>query len=216
MTITSILQISIILLLLTNLTMLTVQRISSLIRLVALQGLLLATFLLLLKHDGDLIHTLLMAGSIVAIKSIGFPWRLRVTMRSVASPDLVSSFRSYKLSILAGFIGLIFSFWLETHLTLTQSIYPPLFFPAALSTVFAGLILVVGRMKALSQVVGYLVAENGIFLLGMPLMVKGSTWFELSLLLDVFVAVFVMGIAINHISNTFDSIDVGRFCNLRD
>ncbi|MEG2172658.1 MAG: hydrogenase-4 component E, partial [Desulfovibrionaceae bacterium] len=60
------------------------------------------------------------------------------------------------------------------------------------------------------------VAENGIFLLGLPMMLGGSVWFELSILLDVFVAVFVMGIAINHINATFESIDVGRFCSLRD
>ena len=62
---------------------------------------------------------------------------------------------------------------------------------------------------------GYLVAENGIFLLGIPLMTAGAVWFELTLLLDIFVAVFVMGIAINHISHTFESIDVG-FHDLRD
>ena len=47
-------------------------------------------------------------------------------------------------------------------------------------------------------------------------MTEEAVWFELTILLDVFVAVFVMGIAINHISKTFESIDVGRFCSLRD
>ena len=63
---------------------------------------------------------------------------------------------------------------------------------------------------------GYLVTENGIFLLGTPLMSAGAVWFELTLLLDLFVAVFVMGIAINHISSKFETIDVGRFRSLRD
>ena len=74
----------------------------------------------------------------------------------------------------------------------------------------------VGCAKALAQVTGYLVVENGIFILGIPLMTEGSVWFELSILLDVFAAVFVMAIAINHISSAFDSIDVARFRNLRD
>ena len=94
-------------------------------------------------------------------------------------------------------------------------IFPPLLLPAGLTTLFCGLLLVVGRATALSQVMGYLVAENGIFLLGIPLMTAGAVWFELTLLLDIFVAVFVMGIAINHISHTFESIDVG-FHDLRD
>ena len=85
-----------------------------------------------------------------------------------------------------------------------------------LALAVGGLILIVGRIKAITQVIGYLVAENGIFLLGVPLMTAGTAWFELALLLDVFVAVFVMGIAINHISDSFASIDVARFRSLRD
>jgi hydrogenase-4 component E len=122
----------------------------------------------------------------------------------------------HKYAVISGMCCLIFALWLETRLPFAQEIYPPLFFPAALATLFSGLIMVVGRMRALGQVLGYLVAENGIFLLSMPLMMESSTWFELSLLLDVFVAVFVMGIAINYISETFESIDVGHFCSLRD
>ena len=92
----------------------------------------------------------------------------------------------------------------------------PMLLPTGLGTLFCGLILIVGRIKAITQVIGYLVAENGIFLLGVPLMTAGTVWFELALLLDVFVAVFVMGIAINHISDSFASIDVARFRSLRD
>ena len=120
------------------------------------------------------------------------------------------------LGILAGMSGLVFSFWLEARLSILPGLFPPLLLPTALTTLFCGLILVVGRTTALSQVIGYLVAENGIFLLGAPLMTAGAVWFELALLLDIFVAVFVMGIAINHIGETFESIDVGRFRSLRD
>ena len=115
----------------------------------------------------------------------------------------------------SGLACLVFSLWLEGRLPMTPGLFPPLLLPAGLTTLFCGLLLVVGRATALSQVMGYLVAENGIFLLGIPLMTAGAVWFELTLLLDIFVAVFVMGIAINHISHTFESIDVG-FHDLRD
>ena len=62
----------------------------------------------------------------------------------------------------------------------------------------------------------FLLLLNHLLLLGAPLMTAGAVWFELALLLDIFVAVFVMGIAINHIGETFESIDVGRFRSLRD
>ena len=212
------LQIAIVLLLLGNLAMLAARRLEPRITLVALQGALLAALLLLAPHNGGhLLHSLLLAAAIIAIKAVSFPLLLRRTLRKVSfTPHAVSASKDHKFAVLAGMAGLIFSLWLETRLPLAQALYPHLLFPAALTTLFAGLIMVVGRNRALGQVMGYLVAENGIFLLSMPLMVESSTWFELSLLLDVFVAVFVMGIAINHINETFESIDVGRFCSLRD
>jgi len=119
--------------------------------------------------------------------------------------------------MLAGILALIFSLWLEARLPVAPGLFPFLLFPAAFSTIFAGFVLIVGRRKALTQVIGYLAAENGIFLLSLPLMsAAGGFWFEMIILLDVLVAVFVMGIAINHISNAFDSLDVGRFCALKD
>lgn len=213
------LQIAIVLLLLGNFAMLAARRLEPRITLVAAQGALLAVLLLLVPHSGgaSLLHGLLLAAAIVIIKAVSFPLLLRRTLRKVSFvPHKVSATKDHKFAVLAGMAGLIFSLWLETRLPVAQELYPPLLFPAALTTLFAGLIMVVGRNRALGQVMGYLVAENGIFLLSMPLMVESSTWFELSLLLDVFVAVFVMGIAINHINETFESIDVGRFCSLRD
>lgn len=209
-------QICLIMLLLNNFALLFIARLSALIRLVALQGALLAALLVLMPRPaGDLTHVLLLAAAVLGIKTLAFPRLLRRTLAKVTDTPMPPFF-SYTFSVAAGMVGLILSLWLETRLPLTGGIYPPLLFPAALTTLFTGLLLVVGRMRALTQVIGYLAAENGIFLLGMPLMMEGSTWFELSLLLDVFVAVFVMGIAINHIHTTFESIDVGRFCSLRD
>lgn len=213
------LQIAIVLLLLGNFAMLAARHLEPRITLVATQGALLAVLLLLVPHAGgtSLLHGLLLAAAIVLIKAVSFPLLLRRTLRKVSfTPHRVNAAKGHKFAVLAGMAGLIFSLWLETRLPVTQELYPPLLFPAALTTLFTGLIMVVGRNRALGQVMGYLVAENGIFLLSMPLMVESSTWFELSLLLDVFVAVFVMGIAINHINETFESIDVGRFCSLRD
>lgn len=211
-------QIALIALLLNNFALLAVGRMRPLISLVAFQGLTLAAVLLLIPRPPgtDSLHVWLLAGALFAIKALGFPWLLRRTLKRIATDHYVPPYLGFSLSVLAGMAALVFSLWLESRLPMTQALFPPLLLPAALTTLFTGLTMVVGRMKALTQVIGYLVAENGIFLLGLPMMLGGSVWFELSILLDVFVAVFVMGIAINHINTTFESIDVGRFCSLRD
>ena len=165
---------------------------------------------LLLIHD----HALL-AVAVLLIKGGLLPWLLHRTRRQIGADPHIKPRLGFGLAVLTGLACLVFSLWLEGRLPMTPGLFPPLLLPAGLTTLFCGLLLVVGRATALSQVMGYLVAENGIFLLGIPLMTAGAVWFELTLLLDIFVAVFVMGIAINHISHTFESIDVG-FHDLRD
>ena len=88
--------------------------------------------------------------------------------------------------------------------------------PAAIANVLLGFLLVVARRQAITQVVGYLVLENGVFVFGLGLARQQPIVVELSLLLDVLVGVFVMGIAINHISQTFDHIDTGALASLRE
>lgn len=197
------------LLLLSNFLMLGTPRVSSMTIMTALQGMLLAAFLLLFGHLPLAVAVLLIKGALLP----GLLWR---TQKRLPAAALICPRKVVPLDLLAGMAGLAFSIWLDGRLAMTHSIFPPLLLPMGLTTLFCGLILIVGRIKAITQVIGYLVAENGIFLQGMPLMTSGTVWFELALLLDVFVAVFVMGIAINHISDSFASIDVARFRSLRD
>ncbi len=88
--------------------------------------------------------------------------------------------------------------------------------PGALFTILSGLFLIISRRKALTQVIGYLVLENGIYAFGAALAVEEPLVVEMGVLLDVFVAVFVMGITIHHISRDFDHIDTDRLSLLKD
>ena len=199
-----------------NLAYLAVTRLRSLTRITAVQGVLLAGAPLAVLGPSPHGHAMILALGVLAIKGIGFPWLVARTLSRLEVNPVVEPYFGFNMSLLAGVGGLLFSLWLESRLPFPPGLFPPLLFPAALTSIFSGLTLVVARRKALTQVIGYLAAENGIFLLGVPLAAQGSVWLELSVLLDVFVAVFVMGIALHHINKTFESIDVGRFCSLRD
>ena len=192
-----------------NLVLLGVGRLRQLIKLVCLQGFLITVLLTALNH-------ILLAVAVMFIKGLFLPYLLLHTRKKIGADQCLKQRLGFATTVMAGFVGLVFSLWLEGRLPMAPGLFPHLLLPVAMTTFFSGLLLVVGRATALSQVMGYLVAENGIFLLGMPLMSSSSAWFELTLLLDVFVAVFVMGIAINHINHTFESIEVGRFHDLHD
>jgi hydrogenase-4 component E len=197
---------------LSDLVLLGAGRLRHLILLSATHGVLLGVVVAGMNPAGE---GLLVAAAMAALKAGVFPWLLWRTMRRIGSSEIVEPYMGLGTSVVLGLVGLGLLFGLESRVVLPVSA-PPLLLPAALLTVLAGIILIVLRHKALTQVIGYLTMENGIFLLGVPLIGHDAMWIEFLILLDLFVAIFVMGIAIHHISRTFDSIDVDRFCTLRD
>jgi hydrogenase-4 component E len=88
--------------------------------------------------------------------------------------------------------------------------------PAALATVLSGFLVMATRRKAITQVVGYLILENGIFVMGLSLVDALPFLVEAGVLLDLFVGIFVMGIILNHIQREFDSLDVARLSELKE
>lgn len=196
------------LLLLNDILLLASPGITWLIRLTCVQGILLASLLFEVNHA-------LLACAVLTIKGIILPVLLARTYRRIGRREKTRRL-NLGIAVFMGMIGLAFSLWMEGRLPLMAGVFQPMLLPTAITTMFCGLILIVGRATALSQVIGYLVAENGIFLLGTPLMAAGAIWYELALLMDIFVAVFVMGIAIGHIGEKFESMDTSRLRNLRD
>jgi hydrogenase-4 component E len=127
----------------------------------------------------------------------------------------------YSLSILLGVMLLALSLWVGSSLHLPgyaagQEMTSKLVVPVALFTIMTGLLLIITRNKALTQVLGYLVLENGIYIVGVSLVREQPLLVEMGILLDVFVAVFVMGIMIFHISREFDHMDVDQLSVLKD
>jgi hydrogenase-4 component E len=88
--------------------------------------------------------------------------------------------------------------------------------PASLATVLTGFIVLTTRRKALTQIVGYLTLENGIFVFGLTLIEAMPFLVEVGILLDVLVAVFVMGIVVEHIVREFSSLGGDELTELRE
>jgi hydrogenase-4 component E len=88
--------------------------------------------------------------------------------------------------------------------------------PVSLATVMIGFLVLTSRRKAVTQVVGYVMLENGIYLFGLTQAEKVPFLLELGVLLDVFVGVFIMGIVVFHINREFESLDSARLTELTD
>jgi hydrogenase-4 component E len=189
---------------LTCFALLATSRIGACIRWLSFQGILFGLVPLILHDDGLGVRAVLLSSGNIALKGIAFPWLLlRLRARADFSRE-VEPFVGYIASILFGILALCLSVWLALEL-LDSSIF----------LILVGLFLIIGRRKALMQVIGYLVLENGIFLFGVVAVVRTPLLVELGVLLDAFVGVFVMGIAIFHINREFGSMDVDRLTALR-
>ena len=202
---------------LTSFVLLGSSRFGSCIRVVAFQGVLLGVLTLAARQDEAALRTTLLALASTGFKGIAFPWLLSRALRDAEVRREVEPLVGFGLSVLMGLVGLGGALWLADRLPRPSiPVFSSLVVPVALFTMFAGLFLIVGRRQALMQVLGYLVMENGIYTFGVGLVQGTPMLVELGVLLDVFVAVFVMGIAIFHISREFDHIDTERLRALKD
>lgn len=204
-----------VLLVVLNLWVLGSARIRSCITAVAVQGVLLGILPLLAPTDGLLGRTLVQAGFSILLKAVVFPWLLLRALRSVQIRGEVEPYVGFALSLLAGLLMLGFSLLVSSRLPPLPSAAPRLTIPVALFTVLVGLFIIISRKKAVTQVLGYLHMENGIYAAGLALARREPLLVEMGILLDVFVAVFVMGITIYRISREFDHIDADRLASLK-
>ena len=204
-----------IVLILTNLALLGSGRLGAWVRVVAVQGIMLGVLPLLTGHDvlGYRIAILIVGG--VVIRGMVFPYLLWRMLHTANIRREIEPFVGYTMSLLYGVFAVAASVWLSSRLGLIRPALSSLTGPVAIFTILVGLFLIMSRRKAISQVLGYLVIENGIYVLGIWMVVEIPMLVELGVLLDAFVAVFVMGIATYHIRREFDHIDVDQLDSLK-
>jgi hydrogenase-4 component E len=176
-------------LVLSNLMLVGSSRIGVCIRFVAIQGVLLGLLPLLLHHW-------FLAGASIVIKGTVFPWLLFRAMREANVRREVEPYVGFSTSLIIGVGALGVSSWLASRLPPLAPAISPMILPVALFTMLTGLFLIVSRRQALTQVIGYLALENGIFSFGLGLVREAPVIVEMGILLDIFVAVFVMGTAL--------------------
>jgi hydrogenase-4 component E len=205
-----------IVLILSNIVLLGLSRLGSCIRLVAFQGLLLGPFTFLSQAEDLTLRIGLIAVASVFVKAFLLPLLLSRAIREANVRREVEPFVGYIASILIGICMFGLALWIHSRLHLGLDRPLPLVVPGAVMTLFTGLFLIVSRRKAITQALGYLVFENGIYVFGIATVGEIPTLVEFGVLLDVFVAAFVMGIAIFHINREFDHIDVDRLNLLKD
>jgi hydrogenase-4 component E len=203
-----------VLVMLINFAVLGSSRIALSIRAVAVQGVVLG-LLPGIIHSFSW-HLVAITVGIILAKGLLIPWLLTGAVRKAEIRREVEPFLGYVTTLIIGAVLTALAFAFANKLPLAPAHQGLLFVPASIATVLTGFLLLTTRRKAITQVIGYLVLENGSFIFGLLLTEAMPVMVEAGVLLDLLVGIFVMGIIINHISREFSSIDTSRLTALKE
>ncbi len=203
---------------LTNLLMLGSSRLGVYIRAGALQGVGLAFLFFTGESGWPHFHIILLALVTMVVKGLVFPALLFRTIRQAGVRREMEPYVGFTASLLAGVAAWGFALWVGGRLPLPGVIRSDLLVPTAMFTIFTGLFLIVARRNAITQVLGYLVIENGVFTFGVAVEAATPFLVEMGILLDIFVGVFVMVITLFQINREIEEIhmDTSKLAALKD
>ncbi|PTY07435.1 hydrogenase [Opitutaceae bacterium EW11] len=198
-----------------NLMALGSGRLPSVIRTVAIQGMVLGVMPLLIEEHIQWLALAIAVGT-VAVKGFVIPQLLQRAMRAANIDREIEPFIGFIPSLLLGAGGTIGAVAVARVLPLLPEHAGSLLVPGALASVLTGFVMLIGRTKAISQVCGYLILENGIYLFGLLLLKATPLLVDAGILLDLTVGVFVIGIIVDRIQRAFDSLDTRKLTILRE
>ena len=186
------------------------------VRVFGLQSFVLALLSMLIALYSGSLELLGVGVALVVVKGVAIP---RVLNRAVANIGLQRAAAPYlgtaPALIICGMLTII-AFYVMTPIAASNPLPTADAIPLAFAGVLIGFFIMVNRRRAVTQILGFLMLENGIFLLallatyGVPFIV------EMGVFLDLLVAVLIMEVFVYHIKDNFDSIDVGELGNLKE
>lgn len=189
-------------------------RLISYLRILVIQGLILfgATFLTLTELNT--VNLLFILLETLVFKAIAVPWFLNHIIRKnritrEAEPYLPNFLSLLIVTLIITAAIILASFINDEHLDKT-------FFVVAISTIFTGLYLIVSRKKIITHVIGYIVIENGVFVLSLAVGNEMPMLVNLGIMLDIFASVLILGIFFNKIGDVIKDPDVNVLSNLKD
>jgi hydrogenase-4 component E len=204
------------LLLLISFAMLSQRRVVGLITLFAWQGAALAASTAIIAWSTGQHHLYYSAALTLILKVIAMPWFFYRIVRQLDVNREVESMLNIPTTMLIGIVLVIFSFNLALPISQMAGTVMRSTLGIAMACVLLAFLMMITRRKAITQVIGFLAMENGLFFAatsatyGMPLVV------ELGVALDVLVGVFVLGIFFFQIRESFESLDLKHMEKLRE
>lgn len=202
--------------LLLSFAMLAQRRVLQLVDLFALQGFALFLSTLVMAFKTGQPHLFYSAGLTLFLKVIVLPWILHRLVRKLHIKAEVEPLVNIPTTMLIGLGLVVIAFNVALPISQLSSTIARGTLGIALATVMLAFLMMITRRKAITQVVGFLAMENGLFLAatsatyGMPMVV------ELGIALDVLVGMVILGVFFFQIRDQFDSLDIHHMEKLKE
>lgn len=189
-------------------------RLMTYIKVLAIQGVLLFFVVFIQLYEINTLNLILILLETVVFKSLAVPIFLayilkRNNITREAEPFL-PNFVSLVITTMIVLVTILISN------TINDPHIDKIFFVVALSTLFFGLYLIATRRKIITHVMGYMVIENGVFVLSLAIGNEMPMLVNMGILLDIFATVLILGIFLNRIWDVFKDVDVDQLSNLKD
>ena len=206
----------VILLGLTMLYLAATSRIVAHIRLLIAQGILLFLICCSGMEHLNLLNFAFLAIETLIVKAIVIPWFLyRVLKKTHSNRDVAANIPHFYCLVIASII-LIAGFLVSNYYVSSMKLISPMFFGVSAATIIISLWLITIKHKIISNVIEFITMENGIFLLSLSVAKEMPMLVNLGVLLDVFIAVYILGLFINEINKEFKDLEVSHLSELKD
>jgi hydrogenase-4 component E len=184
------------------------------VKILAFQGVLLFGVAFIQLNEIDTLNLVLILLETIVIKSVAMPLFLGHILKRNQITREAEPF-------LPNFVSLIIvTLIVVVTILIANSVHDArldkMFFVVALSTLFTGLYLIVSRRKIITHVMGYLVIENGVFVLSLAVGTEMPMLVNLGIMLDIFASVLILGVFLNKIGDVFKDVDVSQLTSLKD
>jgi hydrogenase-4 component E len=192
------------------------RRIFAILHIFAWQGFFLGLSTAIIGYATGVHHLYVSSLLTLGMKVVLLPYILYKLIHKLKIHREIESMINTPATMMVGIALVIFSYHLTAPIRQLSSLMTRSTLALALATVMLGLLMMVTRRHAVSQIMGFLAMENGLFFAatsatyGMPMVV------ELGVALDLLIAAFIFGIFFFHINTTFDSLDVEQMAKLKE
>lgn len=188
------------------------------VRLFALQSILLGTLSLLIAVRYGEAHILTATVLTFAVKAIAIPLVLhKVIDRIRVQKEVDFSINITVSLIICGALVVLSNSVAQPILQVQRagSLFTTKVLPISIAVMLIGLFIMISRKKAVTQIIGLLTMENGLFLSGLSITHGMPLIVEVGIFFDILIAALIMGLFVFRINKSFETIDIAALRSLR-